>query len=934
MLPTFKFTRRPSLLQVSSAALRPLIFILLSLWFGLSGLMAQQRSREAAQRIAQHLYDSLRLTSSQRVRSGTPERVILQPVVLPRRRGAQETSGYFLFAPQQGEQPGFVVIAEDERWPSLLGYSVESPLDVNNLPPALLGWLEGIAQAKRNGAIVQGVNSTSRSATRGGIDNLVIAPLLNRIQWGQSAPYNNYCPTTSAGKKAPVGCVATAMAQIMRYHQWPDRSQGEINYQSVDEGKTVQTISVALGKESYNWAKMPVQNADKGTPEEQDAVARLSYDAAVSVKMQFQSQGSSSGSIAAYEAFVRNFKYSQQIQYLQRSYCSAQQWNDRLIAELTQERPFFISGVTATRAGHAFVCDGYDGKGLFHINWGWQGMANGYFSMLDLQPAEQGIGGASDGGGYNFDLTAVIGIIPDRNGSSAASLSVTVDSMAYNSTDNRINLYHLRFIRANNEQPLTVYTYIGLIDDNGNQVARNGSGIKVDPSNNIVFYGLALQKDRKEAPVAYDALFTVPKRPAAGKYRVALLITTDNELKPPFLEVPLYNACPPLYVTVDSNGRVIDATQADSKVQLSAELKGSDTLVDRVNNRLIIRVTNYGKTTYNGFLGALLTGSNTYPSTSLQSSDSPNVYSTLASIDPGQSQDVVIQCKPNASVTQLTTQYIHLFYDPSNSEKLLSGAPSPTSYMGSEAVKLFPTISAPFVTPIAVVNNPPNEVQYKGTLRFSVTLQQPNSGGFVGNVRGFIMKDNKEYGNSVGQFAKAESVILLPGQKKRMDFNIPIDLLERGIYSIQMAYHTQDLPAYEPLFTRENSTNYNDATGFTFVVAGEYIPPQPVDPATIDPFAATPVAQDEITEKIRIYPNPNRGIVNFALPSDMHAEGSVTLSLYDSQGREVRGVTYPISTYTSPYEVSWDVTGVAPGLYILRVTGNRGCRYGKVAISR
>ena len=69
-------------------------------------------------------------------------------------------------------------------------------------------------------------------------------------------------------------------------------------------------------------------------------------------------------------------------------------WIDLIYNELYQGRPVVYGG-EGTDVGHEFVCDGYmyEGGDLFHINWGWGGMSDGYFVLSVLNPDEQGIGG-------------------------------------------------------------------------------------------------------------------------------------------------------------------------------------------------------------------------------------------------------------------------------------------------------------------------------------------------------------------------------------------------------------------------------------------------------------------------------------------------------------------------------------------------------------
>jgi hypothetical protein len=128
---------------------------------------------------------------------------------------------------------------------------------------------------------------------------------LGNIQWNQSAPWNNQTPTDNQGEHMPVGCVATAYTQVMRYYQWPTQGEGSFSYtESNDSGRS---HTVDFASTTYDWAHMPERYNDpsSATSEETQALSTLAYHAGVAVEMMYASSGS--GSAPCSTSFGRSF---------------------------------------------------------------------------------------------------------------------------------------------------------------------------------------------------------------------------------------------------------------------------------------------------------------------------------------------------------------------------------------------------------------------------------------------------------------------------------------------------------------------------------------------------------------------------------------------------------------------------------------------------
>jgi len=208
-----------------------------------------------------------------------------------------------------------------------------------------------------------------------------------------------------AGGHAFGGCVATAMAQIMKYHAYPTQGIGSRtysdpvnrNYYSDIPGSAYGTQSADFGNTVYNWAAMP--NAISGSNYE---IARLIYHCGVSVDMNFGPEGSSGSTSTASDSLKKYFKYDDSVSFFSKSGYTDATWISMLRADLDAGRPILYSG-SGTGGGHAFVCDGYQATNHFHFNWGWGGYLDGYFYLTALTP---------EGRNYTNDQDAVLNILP------------------------------------------------------------------------------------------------------------------------------------------------------------------------------------------------------------------------------------------------------------------------------------------------------------------------------------------------------------------------------------------------------------------------------------------------------------------------------------------------------------------------------------------
>ena len=383
----------------------------------------------------------------------------------------------------------FVLIAADDCARPILGYSLTGRFDIENMPDNKRAWIEGysneiqyakehqkrataeVAQQWRD--LVEGNPNSGRAIT-------VVAPLI-QTQWNQDWPYNNLCPDGTV-----TGCSATAMAQVLKYWNYPPTGIGMHSYEW-----NGQTLSADFGNTTYDWNNMLNTYDSNSTEAQQTAVATLMFHCGVSLNMNYGwawSGGSSAYSSMTAAAFINYFNYSTETQLRSRSSYSDGDWMNMVKAELNQNRPLWYCG-TGDGGGHAFVCDGYNNNNYFHFNWGWGGYCDEYYTLNDLSPGPGGIGSGSIGE-FNNNQQALFGAQPSPESAAAAPLitaslitgsGVRNAQLSWNVVDNAVsyNIYRngslihttssgneTSYLDVHIDYGTTIY-YVRCIDENG-----------------------------------------------------------------------------------------------------------------------------------------------------------------------------------------------------------------------------------------------------------------------------------------------------------------------------------------------------------------------------------------------------------------------------------------------------------------------------------
>lgn len=278
---------------------------------------------------------------------------------------------------------GFLVATREETFYPVIAYSDEANIDI--MPPGVrwyFRWVQDEISEARNKKItsIQFRDTWATFLDEGKLPvqtNLAVAPLLT-TRWNQDCYYNELCPEHVDGPcgHCYAGCVATAMAQVMKFHSYPEQGQGSHMYGT----NLYPDLSANFGATTYLWDSMPAQLTASNLP-----VATLLYHCGVSVNMDYGPDGSGSSLSLATEALVTYFKYASYTSYIDRDGIDDGTWAEIMKNELLARRPLVYAGC-GNGGCHAFVVDGIDASGKFHVNWGWGGAYDGYYSLSNFKP--------------------------------------------------------------------------------------------------------------------------------------------------------------------------------------------------------------------------------------------------------------------------------------------------------------------------------------------------------------------------------------------------------------------------------------------------------------------------------------------------------------------------------------------------------------------
>lgn len=332
---------------------------------------------------------------------------------------------------------GWVMLAADDVVAPVIGYSLSGSLEEKNIPANMRYVMSEFDEKIQEVILTEKTQHLywmhpSASVTRAGDSK--IDPLI-QVNWNQSAPYNTYCPR----QEALVGCVAVAMSQAMSVQRYPSRPKGQVSYAHALYG----AMNINFDNErAYNWDNIMNPKTDS-----YDELARFLYHAGMSVQMDYGVDGSGIPSNAVSrisQALMNHFSYPEGVNYYWLDRYDGD-WKQLLLNELQAGRAVVYNAIDSkARAGHSFNVDGYDGNTLFHVNWGWGGYGNGYFSLTYLRDATMNMN-------YDESHVVVVGIgSPDQV---LRSISLSTNRIEEGLTPGSV----VGSILVNGEQPLPGY---------------------------------------------------------------------------------------------------------------------------------------------------------------------------------------------------------------------------------------------------------------------------------------------------------------------------------------------------------------------------------------------------------------------------------------------------------------------------------------------
>ena len=344
--------------------------------------------------------------ASMAARAGAPQNIV--PMLTVK---AADQPAVYLFSTESGS----IVASAESESPALLGYFDSPVTSPEQLPDGLLYMLDYYSREikqLRDGNVMQRVSKAPAQ------DYAPVAPYVT-TRWNQASPYYLMCPLLN-NQRCVTGCVATAMAQAMKYYNWPAKGQGSISYKWTNGN---QTLSTDFSQSEYQWDLMPNDFYGDNTKDQQKAVALLNMDCGYAVQMNYSPTASGAYDENIPLALYTYFNYDKSMRYEQRDNFYTEDWIALVYQDVAAKRPVIYCG-QGEAGGHCFICDGYSSDGYFHFNWGWGGTSDGYFKLSALAPGIQGIGG--NNGNFN-SMQSIVYSLQTPNADSKLGVVLSID---------------------------------------------------------------------------------------------------------------------------------------------------------------------------------------------------------------------------------------------------------------------------------------------------------------------------------------------------------------------------------------------------------------------------------------------------------------------------------------------------------------------------
>lgn len=807
----------------------------------------------------------------------------------------------YVYTPSEGE--GFIIVAGDDCLPQIVGYSTDNRFKPDSIPAPLKKMFS------RYGQLIKAMSGRLVGAQRPALRSWnAVEPLLGNLAWGQGKPYNALTPKVD-GNQAPTGCVATAMAQVMRYHCWPSNGKGNGEY--TIKGKNKQTVSI--DGHSYNWTTMRNSYGSTTSTEENYAVARLLYDVGVAARMSYGKWESSAFSAYAATALIENFSYSRALRAMNRMYHTSDEWEAAIQEELQAKRPVYYGG-GSPGGGHAFVCDGYDGKSLYHINWGWNGLSNGYYALIELLPGSQGTG-AGGGGGYITEQDMIVGIQP-----------------GYVKTDPKPLIYAEKF-KINDTKPApgssAIQAVVLAFNYSGKAISGN-LGVEVvnaaDGKTVAQFMANSGDSNMKLGWGPNDTTVNISTSDLApGTYRVFPSFYMSDTKTWERIRVPLNE--PQFWtLSVDNGGEV--TVLKDNAYKVSLYITAATPPLYEGQNAISITYANFGSVPYNGLIGFRLVSDES--NTSFDS-DGKGVYYTNSFIEPGSSvtyKDFAIDTKD--ATNGLKANYVQILYDSTNHKY---NPNDDLSFIPHHVLTTIPitTVEKELKGPLCKILTPiPSTYKQGDQLSVQVSVKQDDAEAyFSGPIElQFLQSDSK--GTWIrGNLGQTAYVTLDGISEETLTFEGNVGVLAGG-YTLSVGFkkykndenktywytaNPQTEDAHEEV---ERNITIEQGSNAALTTLPIVLHPDEMQSTAVESTAQLP---------LRAYPNPSRSVVYVQTVNGLPIRSA---ALYTLHGQCVKRIG--LNATATPNSAVIDVSQLPKGLYILRAFGEANGQNGSVKI--
>lgn len=311
---------------------------------------------------------------------------------------------------------GWLIISAEDSATPIIGYNDSGSISPERMPSNMSAWMDntyikGIKLARE--ARLEASEPVKKLWKTAGVRTKAASRnVLETARWDQDTPYNLYCPkVTEYGRQvtALTGCVATAAAIICRYHEWPQTGRGSTEAYTFRDisNKTVSVSAIDLSSRTYDYSLMPLDYTGSESTAQKQAVARLMADLGAGARLGYgYAEGTGGYAEDMLHTFVYNMSYNPEACTAYKGSYTDAEWISIIKREIDADRPVFYGGYGDASGGHQYVCDGYDEKDYLHINWGWSGDYNGFFTFK-MQTAD-----------YYFDKghSIIVNLEPDRSG--------------------------------------------------------------------------------------------------------------------------------------------------------------------------------------------------------------------------------------------------------------------------------------------------------------------------------------------------------------------------------------------------------------------------------------------------------------------------------------------------------------------------------------